>query len=108
LTNGRGVDLAIEVAGPKTLNDSLAAWRLYFLMGVLTGFTGQSDTAAILSRRITLQRTYVGPVAALKALTRVPMKPLVDQVFEFGNAGQAYDSLRSAQHFGKIVIRIGR
>lgn len=110
LTNGFGVDIAIDVAGPKTLNQTLKAVRhggRISLMGVLTGFSGAIDTAVILQKRITLQGIYVGPVATLKALTRVAIRPVVDQVFEFADAHLAYESLRGAKHFGKVVVRVG-
>ena len=64
-TDGVGADLAVDVGGPATLNRTLRAVRhdgRISLMGVLTGFAGEVDTAAILRKRITLQGIYVGPV----------------------------------------------
>lgn len=110
LTGGLGVDLAIDVAGPETLNDTLKATRhggRISLMGVLTGFAGPIDTASILNKRITLQGIYVGSVAALRALCATGIKPQVDEVFPFEKAEAAYESLRAAGHFGKLVIRVG-
>ncbi|MET2832572.1 zinc-dependent alcohol dehydrogenase family protein [Mesorhizobium shangrilense] len=110
LTGGLGVDLAIDVGGPKTLNDTLKATRhggRISLMGVLTGFAGPIDTAVILNKRITLQGIYVGSVAALRALCATGITPQVDEVFPFEKAEAAYESLRAAQHFGKLVIRVG-
>lgn len=110
LTDGLGADLAVDVAGPATLNETLKATRhggRISLMGVLTGFGGQIDTGSILEKRITLQGIYVGPVSALRALTQVRITPEIDRVFAFENAYAAYDSLRRADHFGKLVIQIG-
>ena len=110
LTGGLGVDLAVDVAGPKTLNDTLKATRhggRISLMGVLTGFSGPIDTGSILNKRITLQGIYVGSVAALRALCGTGIKPQVDEVFPFEKAEAAYESLRAAGHFGKLVIRVG-
>jgi NADPH:quinone reductase-like Zn-dependent oxidoreductase len=110
LTDGVGADLAVDVGGPATLNKTLAATRFdgrISLMGVLTGFNGQIDTAVILSKRITLQGIYVGSVAMLAALVKTGIKPQVDQVFPFNEAEAAYDALRDAGHFGKLVIKIG-
>lgn len=109
LTGGVGADLAVDVAGPATLNTTLQAVRLdgrISLMGVLTGFDGPVDTAAILSRRITLQGIYVGPVAMLRALARTGIEPVVDRVFGWDEAEAAYDALSRADHFGKLVIRV--
>jgi NADPH:quinone reductase-like Zn-dependent oxidoreductase len=111
LTNGLGVDLAVEVGGPATLSKTLKATRFggrVSLMGVLTGFNGPVDTGAILRKRITLQGIFVGSVAMLQALVRTGISPQIDQVFAFEDAEAAYDALQSANHFGKLVVQIGR
>lgn len=110
LTKGVGVDLAIDVAGPATLNKTLRATRFdgrISLMGVLTGFDGPVETAAILEKRITLQGIYVGPVATLAALVKSGITPQIDRIYPFEEAGAAYDDLRDARHFGKLVVQIG-
>ena len=33
-------------------------------------------------------------------------KPVIDQVFKFEDAQAAYDAMRAAAHFGKLVIEI--
>lgn len=109
LTDGLGADLAVDVGGPGTLNATLRAVRhdgRISLMGVLTGFEGAIDTAAILRKRITLQGIYVGPVASLAALVRTGVRPVIDRVFGFAEAEAAYDTMAAAGHFGKLVIRI--
>jgi NADPH:quinone reductase-like Zn-dependent oxidoreductase len=108
-TDGVGADLAVDVGGPATLNRTLRAVRhdgRISLMGVLTGFAGEVDTAAILRKRITLQGIYVGPVTALRALARVPIKPVIERVFPFAEAENAYATLESAAHFGKLAIQL--
>lgn len=109
LTGGLGADMAVDVAGPATLNHTLHAVRgggRISLMGVLTGFDGPIDTSAILRKRITLQGIYVGPVSMLRSLVAAGIKPEIDQVFAFGEAEAAYAALEGAGHVGKIVIRI--
>ena len=111
LTDGLGADLAVDVAGPGTLNQTLRATRFggrISLMGVLTGFDGPIDTVAILEKRITLQGIYVGPVATLRALIGTGITPQIDQAFPFQDADAAYDALRGAAHFGKLVVKISR
>ena len=110
LTDGYGADLAVDVAGPATLDRTLRATRFggrISLMGVLTGFDGPISTASILEKRITLQGIYVGPVATLRALVRLGIAPQVDRVFGFDEAEAAYDTLQGGSHFGKLVVRIG-
>ncbi len=109
MTGGVGVDVAVDVGGPGTLNETLKAVRSggrISLMGVLTGFQGPIDTVSILRKRITLQGIYVGPVAMLDAVTRTGVNPVIDRVFAFDEAEQAYATLAAAGHFGKLVIRI--
>ncbi len=111
VTGGPGADLSIDPAGPATLNQTLAATRMggrISLMGVLTGFDGPINTGAILEKRITLQGIYVGPVSSLRAVVATGIKPQIDQVFSFEQAEAAYDALKGAGHFGKLVIQISR
>ncbi len=108
-TEGLGADLAVDVGGPDTLNETLKAVRhdgRISLMGVLTGFDGPITTVDILRKRITLQGIYVGPVATLRALTRIGIRPVVDHVFSFAQADEAYSMMAAGEHFDKIVIRI--
>lgn len=108
-TGGLGADLAVDVGGPGTLNHSLQAVRAdgrIALMGVLTGFSGPIDTAAILHKRITLQGIYVGSVAMLQAVVDAGLRPAIDREFDWADSEAAYDALAAAQHVGKIVIRM--
>ena len=109
LTGGLGADLGVDVGGPGTLNSTLNAVRhggRISLMGVLSGFSGPVDTAAILSKRITLQGIYVGSVAALATVVRLKLTPVIDEVFSFDTAAAAFQRMRDGAHFGKLVIRI--
>ena len=108
-TGGLGADLAVDVGGPGTLNETLKAVRhggRISLMGVLTGFEGPINTVDILRKRITLQGIYVGSVQTLQTLTKIPIRPVVDRVFEFGEAESAFSMLQAGGHFGKLAIRI--
>ena len=111
LTDNVGVDLAVDPAGPATLNKTLKATRFdgrISLMGVLTGFNGPIETAAILEKRITLQGIYVGPVSTLASLVRTGVRPQIDKVYPFSQAEDAYNALQGAGHFGKLVVKIGQ
>ena len=41
-----------------------------------------------------------------RALELREVHPVVDRVFEFGEAPEAYRHLESQRHFGKVVIRV--
>jgi len=111
LTGGVGVDCVIETGGPGTLQASIAATRRggsVNLIGVLA--LGQIDPLPILANNIIVRGVYVGSRDMFEDMNRAighaGLKPVIDRVFEFGAAKDAYAHLESAQHVGKIVIRI--
>ncbi len=112
-TGGRGVDNVIEVGGPGTLPKSLACTRVsgrVSLIGVLTGGEGASNPMPALFNRLTIQGIYVGSRAMFadmnRAITGNRLEPVVDRVFDFADAQDAYRYLKSGNHFGKVVIKI--
>jgi NADPH:quinone reductase-like Zn-dependent oxidoreductase len=112
-TKGLGVDHAVEVGGPGTLNRTLNALKFggsMSLMGVLTGLSDQVNTGAILHKNIRIQGTYVGSremfETMVAAITVNRLSPVIDQVFPFIAAPAAYAHLEAGRHFGKVVIRV--
>lgn len=109
MAGGEGVDFVVEVGGSGTLNQALLAARPggeIALVGVLTGVAGEINTGAILMKAIDLRGVYVGSVANLKAAMATGVKPLIDEIFAFEAAQDAFDRLRSGQHRGKVAITI--
>lgn len=114
LAGGQGVDVAIEVGGPATLDQSVAATRYggtVSLIGVLTGFAGPINTYAIVHKGLRVAGIYVGSRRMFEslnaALSASLIRPVIDRVFAFGEAREAYAHLASGTHFGKVVIRVG-
>ncbi len=112
LTDGRGVDHILEVGGAQTLPTSLRALRdggHLVLVGGLAGERPQPE-AARNSRDIRVDSVYVGNARQLQALAdmvaRAAVHPVVDRVFTFETARDAYECMRRGDHFGKIVIRL--
>lgn len=112
-TGGRGVDVAVEVGGPGTFDQSVAALRYggtLSLIGVLTGMKGEIDTHAIFHKTLKVSGVYVGSTSMFQALNRAlaatGIRPVIDQVFPFEHARAAYERLASGKHFGKVVVRI--
>jgi NADPH:quinone reductase-like Zn-dependent oxidoreductase len=110
-TGGRGVDHVVEVGGPGTFERSLAATAVsgrVSLIGVLTGAAGAVNPMAALFNRITVQGIYVGSVEMFAAMNRAieaaKLKPVIDRVYHFDEALEAYRHLKSGSHFGKVVI----
>lgn len=113
LSGGQGVDLAVEVGGPGTFDQTVAALRYggtMSLLGVLTGFSGQISTQAIFRKTIRVMGIYVGSRRMFesfnRALERSAIHPVIDSVYEFHQVPQAYERLASGAHFGKIVVRV--
>jgi NADPH:quinone reductase-like Zn-dependent oxidoreductase len=111
--SGGGVDHVVEVGGPGTLARSLRAIRIggkITMIGVLSG-AAEINPMLIFSRRANLQGISVGSAQMFAAMNRAiaisGLRPVIDKVFPFGETPAAYRHLQSAQHFGKIVIRVG-
>jgi NADPH:quinone reductase-like Zn-dependent oxidoreductase len=113
ITDGRGVDLTLEVGGAGTLARTLRATAYagqISLIGVLSGIAGEFQIGQMLHKALTIRGIYVGSRAMFKAMndaiTQHRLEPVIDRVFSFEQAPAAFRHLESAQHFGKVVIRI--
>jgi NADPH:quinone reductase-like Zn-dependent oxidoreductase len=114
LTGRRGVDLVVEVGGAGTLGKSLKAVRSgghISLIGVLAGATGEVNPLPAVMKSVRIQGIYVGSREMFEAMNRAielhAIHPVIDRVFPFGEAKEAYRCLESGAHFGKVVIAIG-
>ncbi len=113
LTDGLGVDRVVEVGGPGTMQKSIAAVRVgghIGLIGVLTGGGGTIAPIGIMRKSITVRGIYVGSRQMFldmnKAITQHGLEPVIDDTFAFEDARDAYHRMRSAAHFGKLVIDV--
>jgi NADPH:quinone reductase-like Zn-dependent oxidoreductase len=111
MTLGKGVDHVVEVGGAGTLAKSIAAVRIagsIGLIGILTG--GQIDPTTILRKSIDIHGIYVGHRQMFQDMNHVierhAMRPIIDQVYPMEQAQEAYHTMRKANHFGKIVIKM--
>ena len=111
MTDGSGVDVTIETGGGGTLEKTMEATRVggtISLIGVLTGDTINPTT--VMRKSIRLQGVYVGNRRMFEdmnaAFSLNQVHPVVDQVFDFEDARAAYHAMRSAGHFGKLVVKV--
>ena len=114
LSDGRGIDNVIELGGTETLKHSLICVRpggTVSMIGVLSGATfGNALLPFVVSRRVRMQGVTVGNreqmTDMLRAMDIHEIRPVVDKVFEFDEAGSAFDYVGSGAHFGKVCINI--
>lgn len=112
-TGGAGADLVLEVGGKGTVNRSVAAAAMngtVAVIGGVSGFGGEVNPAALLAGAKRLAGIYVGSRTMLEDLLRfvqvAGIKPVVDRVFTFDQAREAYRYMASSSHFGKVVVAV--
>jgi NADPH:quinone reductase-like Zn-dependent oxidoreductase len=113
LTDGRGVEHVLEVGGAGTLTrsiGSLAVGGRIALIGVLSGFGATVSPYGLLGKQASVQGVFVGSRGHFERMNAAigahRLEPIIDRVFDFENAGEAYRHLESGSHFGKVVVRI--
>jgi alcohol dehydrogenase len=113
LTGGRGVDRVVEVGGPATIAQSLAAVASggeITLVGFLGAGGAGIDYFDLLRATASVRSVSVGDRVALQEVVRVVaatgLRPVVDRVFGFDDAPAAFAHLESGRHLGKIVISV--
>lgn len=114
LTGGTGVDCVVEVGGPATINESLRAVRPggeVVLIGFLTEENPGIDYFLLKGSNAVVRSIAVGDRAALEDLVRAwrgaRLKPVIDKVFDFDEALEAFAHMQAGRHVGKVVIRVG-
>lgn len=113
LTGGYGVDHVIDVGGPATLEQSMAAARVggqISVIGILGGVTGDLAFVPALIKQLRLQGVLVGSRAQQQAMVRAinanGMRPIIDRHFPLSEIVEAFRYQESNQHFGKICLDI--
>lgn len=114
LTDGRGVDLVLDIGGPDTLRRSLGATGVGGTVSVIGRIGGAGEHAVdpldLIRGLRRLSGIFVGSRAMLEDLmlflSTTKIHPVIDREFSFADAPLAYDYLQSGRHFGKIVIRV--
>jgi len=114
LTAGNGVDHVIELGGSGTFEQSFSSVAYSGLVHEI-GFLappGKADSMAriLVFKGCHLRGLYVGSrdhfIAMNKAITQHQIRPVIDKVFPFNQAKEAYHYLEQQKHIGKIVIKV--
>ncbi|KZT54064.1 NAD(P)-binding protein [Calocera cornea HHB12733] len=114
LTNGEGVDHIVEVGGQGTLAKSFACIKFQGVISSI-GFVaseGNPGNVAMLAlgRGVIFRGILIGSREQFEAMCKLfevtGVRPVVDKVFGFEEAKEAYRYLESQKHVGKVVIKI--
>ena len=113
LTDGRGVDCVVENGGVGTLAKSFlcVGWAgKVCLIGVLAGPEGHNNPHDLMFKSASLHGIGVGSRGVLEQLIRAievnRIKPVIDKVFPFSDAPEAFRYQATQAYVGKIVITI--
>jgi len=112
LTDGKGVDLLLDVAGGDGINQSIAATKVggrIAQIGFLTGQTSALNLMPMIFRQTTIRGIAVAPRSSFDRMNEFlnahKIRPVIDHVYPFDQARQAYEHLARGA-FGKVVIKI--
>jgi NADPH:quinone reductase-like Zn-dependent oxidoreductase len=113
LTDGQGAEHVIDTGGVGTLPKSYIAVGpagVVSVIGVMTRPEGDLSPYPLMTKGAMVRGIFVGARehfdALMKAVDVNKLKPVIDKAFDFDAAPEAFRYLKSAQHFGKIVIKI--
>jgi len=113
LTGGTGVSQVLDVGGRDTLGKALEALAYgghIALIGGLSGYGSDLPTDALMWINASASGIYVGSREHFENMNDFisahKIRPLIDRVFEFDHASDAFDYMKSGNFVGKIVIRL--
>jgi NADPH:quinone reductase-like Zn-dependent oxidoreductase len=113
ITGGRGAEHVIDTGGVGTLPRSYVAVGqdgVVSVIGVMTRPEGDLSPYPLMTKFAMVRGIFVGTrehfEALMKAVAVNELHPVVDKVFDFDAAPEAYKYLKSGQHLGKVVIKI--
>ncbi|MGC6230990.1 NAD(P)-dependent alcohol dehydrogenase [Hafnia paralvei] len=111
LTQGKGVARVVEIGGPGTLTQSLlstAPGGEIALLGFVANGDKPVDFMTLFKSGATVRPFSVGCredfIAMNRALNANQLQPVIDKVFKFKDAVEAWRYFDNRQHTGKVVI----
>lgn len=108
LTQGRGADHVVETGSIETLPHALAACASNAELALVAALGEGALNASALRGLVTIRRVFVGNKASFEMMNRAisqhQLRPVIDSVFPFSEAKQAYGHFEAKQHVGKVII----
>lgn len=113
MTDGKGVDVIIETVGGNNIDRSLKVLKMggyISVIGLLDGFEAKINILSLLHQQGTIRGMEVGSKQDFAEMNRkiesYDIHPVIDKVFPFDQAQQAFEYLDKGLHFGKVAIAI--
>lgn len=110
LTDGAGVDLALELAWAE-LDKTVQATRLggnIVVVGLLGGAQTNLSVFGIMQKGLSITGIQVGSRATFEAMNRAVsnnrIRPVIDRIYTLDQAADAFTYFEQGGHFGKVVI----
>ncbi len=112
LNNGIGVDVTLDVAGQRTIEQSILSVKEHGFVGLVGFMSGSQlrfDVFPLIMNYIRLQGYSVGNAQDLNelvnAIEKNNLKPVIDSVYSIAQTQEAFLRLKSGKAFGKVVIK---
>ncbi|MBH1965986.1 MAG: NAD(P)H-quinone oxidoreductase [Comamonadaceae bacterium] len=123
LTDGRGVDLILDMVGGDYISRNIASLALdgrLVQIAFLQGSKVEVDWLSLMTRRLTYSGSTLRPrspqdkartVQALQhnvwpLLARGQARPVIHKVFALADASAAHELMESSTHIGKIMLEV--
>jgi NADPH:quinone reductase-like Zn-dependent oxidoreductase len=113
MTEDQGVDVIVETVGGSNIDRSLKVLKMggyISVVGLLDGFEAKINVLSLLHQHATIRGLEVGSKQDFAEMNRAiaadNIHPVIDKVFPFEQAQQAFRYLDQGLHFGKVAIAI--
>jgi NADPH:quinone reductase-like Zn-dependent oxidoreductase len=110
-TEGRGVDVAVEVVGGEMTTEVFRATRCSGRVSLVGALSRSADALSPVARGrgIYLHPTRVGSRLHFEQMNRAiaanQLRPVIDRVFDFDDARAAFEHFDTGVRIGKTIIR---
>ncbi|WP_186191544.1 zinc-dependent alcohol dehydrogenase family protein [Burkholderia gladioli] len=112
-TDGQGADLVVETVGGATFARSINAAKIggtVYVVGFIGGMEVSMPVLPVMVKTLNILGSQTGSTSdlarAVQAVRQGRIEPVIDRVFPFEAAAEAYAYLASGAHFGKVVMSI--
>lgn len=115
LTDGRGVDVALDAVGAATWPIDLEAVRKagrVVICGVTTGAEAATNLQAVYWNQLSLLGSTMGSDEdfreMLAAVEATGLKPVIDRAYRLDQVRDATDRMERGEQMGKLVIEVAK